>query len=106
MVDAKKHKLRPGRSPQKNPRLSGVVYVLRPSGRAYAYVRFEQSLVAALGRKMPRGLSMDSPGYLKLMHTPGRQIWRLYCMYVGEEKGILLKEYNDLPEWLGKIRES
>jgi hypothetical protein len=97
--------LRSASAPEVDERFSGVVYILDEGGKGYAYVRFSAEFVRAVGKEMPRGVSPDSPGYLKVMRT-ANGAWKVFALYVGEEEGVLLCEVKDRPLWLGKTRRS
>lgn len=97
--------MREGRKPQPHSLLSGVVQIRGDSGPGYAFIRFTEDFVDAVGRALPHGLSPAHPAYLKLLYMPGREVWRLFALYLYEERGVLLWETAERPHWVGKIRQ-
>lgn len=104
MREAKKYKLeaRP-RYPVKNPRLSGVGILATPSGQYTFYVSFSEAFVEAVGREMPAGVSPDHPAYLRVVHLPTLQEWRVYACYLNEKVGRLLWVAKDKPSWIKEV---
>lgn len=99
MKEAKKYKLRATRKPQKHPLLSGVAHVCDEQGRRPANFSFSEAFVDAVGKALPHGLSPAHPAYIKILHLPGRKVWRVFAMYLREERGSLLWEASALPAW-------
>ena len=106
MKDAKKYKLTRSRKPQKHPLLSGVVHVCDAQGRRPSYITFSEEFVDAVGRALPLGLSPAYPAYLKVLCLPGRNLWRVFAMYLHEERGALLWETPDMPVWVAPVLKS
>ena len=100
MKDAKKYKIRASRRPQRHPLLSGVVHLCDRRGRRPVNISFSEALVDAVGLALPFGLSPADPAYLKVLHLPGRGLWRVFAMYFREEQGTLLWETGERPPWL------
>lgn len=95
--------LKAGKRPQKHPALSGTVVVTGPLVTGFAYIRFEQPLADALGKKMPYGVSPLHPCHLRLFYVDNLGKWALFCHYIGSSLGVFLHNYPSKPEWLGKI---
>jgi hypothetical protein len=90
-----------GSPPQEHPALSGVVIMVTPQGKGYAYVHFEEELVTRVGKAMPQGIGPDNPAYLKAMQIGER--WQLLAVYVDgplTARGVFLEEFPTRPEWL------
>lgn len=75
-------------------------------GPGYAFIRFEECFVDAVGKALPYGLHKDNPAYLKLLYIRGRKVWRVYAKYLRSEEGVLLWETPSLPKWIGKILQN
>jgi hypothetical protein len=102
--ERKKFCLRSGTKPQRGSYLSGVVLVLDEEGKGYAYVRFADSLVVAIGHAMPYGVGPDNPCYLKVLYMRSRVLWRVFAVYVDESRVVLLWETREKPAWLNRVR--
>lgn len=100
MREIKKYNLRASRRPEVHPLLSGVVHVADHNGKSLSFIRFAESFVDAVGKALPQGLSPSRPAYLKVMHMPGRKTWRIFAMYLHEERGVLLWETEHPPSWI------
>lgn len=99
----KKYGIVAARKPQKGYPVAGVVQVVDGEDSGFAYIRFSEALVTAVGRAMPQGVSADQPCYLKATRlVTGR--WRVLAYYLGSNKGCVLWE-TERPEWLKKIRK-
>jgi hypothetical protein len=81
-----------------------VVHVCDRSGIDHANIWFEESFVDAVGMAMPQGLHPSTPAYLKLLHMPGRNVWRIFAMYFGKRRGVLLWETPELPAWIVRVK--
>lgn len=103
MRHVKRFKLRSGKRPQRHHLLSGVVHVHEPEGVGFAYVKFDECFVDAVGKALPFGLTPTTPAYLKLLYMPGRKVWRLFAMYLNQSRGVLLWEADARPEWIGPV---
>lgn len=99
MKELKKYKLRPSRKPLSHPLLSGVVHVCDAHGRRPSYISFSEEFVDAVGRALPMGLLPSQPAYIKILHMPGRGVWRVFAMYFQSSKGALLWESAECPAW-------
>lgn len=94
--------LRETTRPVEHDSLAGVVLVTGEWGRGYAYIRFGEDTVTKIGKLMPQGVGPEHPAYLKAIQAPTGD-WRVFAMYLGNEKGVLLQHTKEKPEWLGKI---
>lgn len=83
--------------------LSGVVHVCDQQGRRPAYISFSEDFVDAVGRALPTGLTPSRPAYLKALHVPGRNTWRIFAMHFREETGTLLWETPETPSWVQSV---
>lgn len=99
MKELKKYKLRAARKPQNHKLLSGVVHVCDEHGRRPSYISFSEEFVDAVGFALPMGLLPSNPAYIKILHMPGRGVWRVFAMYFQSSHGALLWETTDLPQW-------
>ena len=106
MKEVKRYGVRPARTPQKHDSLSGTVLVSQPGGRSYTYIHFDPSLVEAVGKALPQGVSKEHPAYLKASHSGGKAPWKIFAMYIKEEKGALLWEAETMPLWITKLRKA
>ncbi len=106
MRELKKYGLRSARRPVVHPLLSGVVHVCDWEGTGYAYIRFSEEFVDAVGKALPSGLHPTRPAFLKVLHMPGRKAWRVFAMYINEVRGTLLWESPELPPWISSIVRS
>lgn len=102
----KKYGIRPARKPQEHALLAGTVYVVEPQGKGYAYIRFDESLVEAVGRLLPTGLTQDNPAYLKVMFMPATRVWRVFAAYLRGTTMRILWETTEKPTWLAKVRRN
>lgn len=100
MRELKKYKLHWKKLPKEHESLSGVAHVCDARGRRPSNFGFDESFADAVGRAMPRGISQQDPAYIKALYMPGRNVWRVFAMYMREEVGVLLWETPDLPRWL------
>lgn len=103
MRELKKYALRAARKPQNHSLLSGVVHVKRTGQIGYAYIRFDESFVDAVGRSLPYGLSAEHPAFLKWLYMPTTGKWRLFAMYLDESRGAILWESDQLPHWISNV---
>lgn len=106
MQERKKYGLRPARTPQAHKLLSGVVLVLDRQGKGTAYIHFDQSFVDAVGAALPEGVRPDKPAFIKALQVPATAAWRIFAMYLGEERGVMLWEAATTPLWLAKVRRT
>jgi hypothetical protein len=105
MRDLKKYKLRPARRAKVHALLSGVVHVCSREGVGYVNIQFEECFVDAVGKALPYGLHPSTPAFLKFLHMPGRKTWRLFAMYLGGPRGVLLWETPELPVWVINVKK-
>lgn len=103
MKESKKYRIRPARSPQEHKLLSGVIEVQLKGSKHTAFIHFDESLVEAVGKALPQGLSPGNEGYIKVIELPNG-VWRIMAMYVRETKGTILWESKEKPSWIGKLR--
>lgn len=82
--------------------MSGVVLVAGEWGKGYAYVRFNEDTVTRVGQLMPQGVGPEHPAYLKAIQLPTGE-WRVFIMYLGNERGVLVYQGKEKPEWLKTI---
>ena len=106
MKELRKYKLRPSRKPIRHQLLSGVAHVCDARGRRPAYISFSEEFVDAVGRALPVGLTSTDPAYLKVLHMPGRNTWRVFAMYLRAGTGVLLWEAHDMPHWVNPVLKS
>ena len=99
MKEAKKYKLRATRKPIRHQLLSGVVHVCDQYGRRPSYFSFSEDFVDAVGRALPQGLSVSRPGFVKVIHIPGKSLWRVVATYLDPERNVLLWETDTQPAW-------
>lgn len=100
--ELKKFRLRHARKPLVHAYVAGVVHVY-DKGRRLAYIKFDESLVEAIGQAMPAGVSPDCPCYLKVVKlVTGR--WRVLACYVGEKVCRVLWEADSLP-WVKTVHQ-
>lgn len=104
MRELKKYKLRPARRPKVHPLLSGVVHVCDAEGTGSANIQFDECFVDAVGKALPQGLHPRTPAYLKLLYMPGRKVWRVFALYLGGRRGVLLWETEELPSWVASVK--
>jgi len=95
--------IRAGRRPEVNDSLSGVVLVQSKLGRGHAFIRFKQELVKRVGKYLPQGCGPENPAYLKAIQAGKR--WRIFAMYIGRTRGVLLAEFTGKPQWLQERKE-
>ena len=95
--------LRSTRKPMQGQPLAGTVAVADDQGKGFSYIAFTEAFVAAVGRTLPRGISTDDPGYIKVVHHGRLGVWKVYAYYLGGSKGVLLWETKVKPVWLKRI---
>jgi hypothetical protein len=100
MKEAKRYDLRPARTPQKDPRLSGVVSVLSTAGSKISFIHFNEAFVEAVGKELPKGVSPDNPAFIRVMQSG--KAWKVFAMYLKSNEGCLLWESEQIPAWIGK----
>jgi hypothetical protein len=93
-------------APRPNGRIAlcqtvSVVNADRKSG--YAYVSFSDSFVAAVGRVLPRGVSVRDPAYLHVYWSRTARLWKVTVKYFGHEGDYLLWESPTQPSWLNVV---
>ena len=99
-----KFELRPANKPDTNGLLSGVVVVAQRGERGYAYVKFSNALIEAVGRSLPRGLTPEHPAYLKAIRCSFTDRFKVYAFYVDQSAAVLLWESAEKPTWLKRVR--
>ena len=97
--------LRGAASPAQHDSLSGVVVVAGEWGKGYAHIRFDEDTVTRIGQVMPQGVGPEHPVYLKAIQAPTGD-WRVFAMYLGNERRVLLYHEKEKPQWLKKIHRS
>ena len=102
----KKFALKHAHKPQDSKYMAGVVQVSDSHGKGFAYIKFSDDLVVAIGKALPYGLGVGQEGYLKIVHARSSKVWRIFAYYIGSSVGVLLWETPDKPEWLKKIRRA
>lgn len=75
-------------------------------GRRPVNFQFSEDFVDAVGLALPTGLTPADPAYIKLLHLPGRNLWRVFAVHLGRRKGVVLWETPDLPDWAKPILKS
>jgi hypothetical protein len=89
--------------PQKRYPLSGVVRILDHQGAGYCHIKFSWSLVADVGKAMPRGIGDHEPAYLQAMRNADGS-WYIFCCYLeGSTRRIILQEPSR-PSWIKSIK--
>lgn len=83
--------------------VSGVVVIRDSFGSGYAHVKFSDRLEQAVGRLLPRGVSLDDPAYLRALELPNRRGWRIYAQYLSGDHRRLLWVTEERPKWLKTI---
>lgn len=97
--------IRAARKPQQHPALAGVVYVVDNQGKGSCRIRFSDDLAAAVGMALPEGISPEHPAFLKAMEFAGG-VWKIYAMYVREERGVVLYETPVKPVWIKNVKRA
>ncbi len=99
MVGEKKlYGIRQRRKPQEGAPLSGVVVVQTSAGTGTVYISFSDKLVQAVGKLLPRGVSLHDPAYLCLMEW-GKG-WRLLARYLNQHSVcVCVAKYTAPPVW-------
>lgn len=81
--------------------LASTVAVLNEQGHAgFCYIRFARSFVLAVGKKLPRGVSLDDPAYLLVCYNQKTQEWEVFARYLRGEDRVLLWKTTVKPSWL------
>lgn len=88
--------------PQKGYDLSGVVRVKELGLSGFCYIKFDETLVAILGMKMPYGIGPCDPAYLRAVLAEDGS-WRIHCCYIEEGISCLLWVQPEMPEWIRRI---
>lgn len=101
-----KYGIRHAHKPQAGYPLSGAVIVSEGSGIGYAYVKFTEELVKAVGLAMPQGVGTEDKCFLRVTHRGSTGKWKIYAYYLDRSKGILLWETVERPSWLKKVRRN
>lgn len=102
----KKFKIRYARKPQDGYPVAGVVAVIDSEGKGFVYIRFSEEFVDSVGKAMPSGVGDESPCFIKAMEVRRSGIWRISAHYIYENKGVLLWESEEKPEWIKHVRRS
>lgn len=97
--------LRKANKPQEGFHLSGVVKCLDRGGHGYIYVAFDEALVDAVAKILPRGVGPDDQAYLYVVQKQfGSMRYYMYARYVGKEGNFLLWVETQKPEWFSKVK--
>ncbi len=100
MKEFRKYKLRSTKKPAKWTLLSTTVAVwnqkLEPS---YCYLSFDSCFIDAVGKKMPQGLSIDNPAFIKVFYSVNQ--WVISAHYIkSPEVSVVLWVADTQPLWL------
>lgn len=102
--ELKKYGLRSVRKPALKYLLSSVVKVRDEEGRGgYCYVRFDEPLIEAVGKKLTRGLAPFDPAYLVAEYDVIRKLWVIGARYLKTDEGVILWEQDEKPAWLKEV---
>lgn len=102
-TEPKKFNIRAARNPRRGV-LSGVVVVRDSIGAGFSYIQFSDELEVAVGRVMPRGVSVHDPAYLRAVELPGEVGWRVYAQYLHSNTRRFLWSVNgEKPAWLRRV---
>lgn len=97
----KHYELRRARKPASLGGLSSTVIVIRENGDSgFCYVKFSDSLVTAVGRKLPRGVSFDDPAYLEARYDRAKNWWEISARYLNTDTSVKLWTAVQKPLWL------
>lgn len=99
--ELKKYRIRATKKPAKSTLLSSTVVVRNESGKVgYCYINFDQPLIDAAGKALPRGLTVDDPAYLEVVYYPAMSVWLVKARYLLGDKEVLLWKTEQKPSWL------
>lgn len=102
--ECKKYRMRSTRKPLRDPCLSSTVKVIDQGGNAgYCYVGFDAPLVAAVGKKLSRGVADYDPAYLTVEYDQTRQRWVVGARYLLTDESVVLWETVNRPEWVKQV---
>ena len=90
--------LRSSTRPSKPGALLTTVQVIEAGAVGYAYVNFSDKLVEAVGKKLPRGISLEDPAYLSVESRDS--MWEVWALYVRGGVPELMWRQATRPEWL------
>lgn len=100
--ELKKYELAASTRPGGNKVLATTVAVLGKDGSAYyCYIRFSPTLIEAVGKKLPRGISEHDPAYL-YVDLQRLQVW---AVYMRDNKGVRMWDLSGVVEvpWLKRL---
>lgn len=97
----KHYEIKPARKPFAGRPLASTVLVTREDGqRGYCYINFSDSFVVAVGKALPRGVSLHDPAYLEVAFNHSAQAWEVMALYLASGKGKTLWRSPVKPHWL------
>lgn len=99
---AKKIPIKSANKPTENTPVSGIVLIADSKGLGYCAIKVEQELVEFLGRKMPYGVGPENQVYIKIIQNNKK--YEMYCCYEDKSKKILISIYDNLPNWVKRIK--
>lgn len=96
--------IRSARKPRNSAKLSGVVAVTDSDGRGFVYIDFSDSLITAVGKVLPYGVSVHEPAYLSVLEEQVSGLWVVSAQYLDNSKKRILWASSNRPSWVKHVR--
>lgn len=100
--ELKKYELRATKKPARSDLVSTTVAIRgEDNSRYYCYISFSQAFVEAVGRALPRGVTIYEPAYLFVDCTKaGFDVWACYATDTEKVKMWSVPAERGAPAWL------
>lgn len=69
----------------------------------YCYIRFSETFVDFVGKKLPRGVADFDPAYIEVVRAGGK--WEIRATYYLDGVTKVLWKTADMPSWIGKLKK-
>lgn len=97
----KHYGLKRARSPRNLGPLATTIVITTDKGeKAYGYVKFSESFISAVGKRMPRGVSLHDPAFIDVAFVQGKKEWEIRARYLASGEAALLWRTGTEPSWL------
>lgn len=104
-----KYRLRATRRPADTAPVASMVLVRNEAGEAgYCYANFSDEFASYVGKRLPRGVSLDDPACITVTFRAETGDWCVGASYLDGTSSVLLWRTDTRPSWLNfhRMRKS